>query len=84
MIAAHEIPADVMAAAREALAAWHNPADAPITLEYALACAILVERQRAISLANDMVVPLAAGRPNAEAHNAACRAISHAIQGPTI
>lgn len=47
MTAATEIPADVMSAAREALAAWHNPADAPITLEYALACAILAERQRA-------------------------------------
>ena len=99
MTAAPEIPADVTASAREVVVAYiethsgkvhssfRQQVDAgqfddwPIYL--VAARAILAERQRAADIADGMSIPFAAGRPRAEAHNAACRVISRAIQGQT-
>lgn len=56
MTAAPEIPADVMAAAREVLEGWSNPGSAPVPLEVAIARAILAERQRCVEAACDVIL----------------------------
>lgn len=84
MTAAPEIPADVMAAAeRAARSSVERPYNKGTVSRASsvIARAILAERQRAAGIADAMSIPFAAGRPRAEAHNAACRAISHVITG---
>lgn len=88
MTSAPEIPADVMAAAREAIANWSNPGDVPYPLEDAVARAILAERLRSVEAVNaerifsDNCLPLDADPTDISYDLAICHALS-AIQGPT-
>lgn len=88
-------PDDIMQAAREAFIAADGPQMDRASAERiragvidetpalaAVATAILAERQRCASKAMNMAVPMPNGRATAEAHNAACRAIAHAISEP--